>query len=97
MELVLAMGICAIVLAAINAVFFYVGNLKPSDKSAQELRDMGMLDMNVYTQLQAADAMRDAAFDQRRSVRRFQGWRRDQSRPESECEYRTLYDDRRAS
>ena len=24
---------------------FYIGNLKPSDKSAQELRDMGMLDM----------------------------------------------------
>jgi excisionase family DNA binding protein len=43
---------------------FYVGNLKPSDKSAQELRDMGMLDMNVYTQLQAADAMRDAANNQ---------------------------------
>ena len=40
---------------------FYIGNLKPSSKSAQELRDMGMLDMNVYTQLQAADAMRDAA------------------------------------
>jgi excisionase family DNA binding protein len=40
---------------------FYIGNLKPSDKSAQELRDMGMLDMQVYTQLQAADAMRDAA------------------------------------
>jgi len=40
---------------------FYIGNLKPSEKSAQELRDMGMLDMNVYTQLQAADAMRDAA------------------------------------
>jgi excisionase family DNA binding protein len=40
---------------------FYVGNLKPSDKSAQELRDMGMLDMATYTQLQAADAMRDAA------------------------------------
>jgi excisionase family DNA binding protein len=40
---------------------FYVGNLKPSDKSAEELRAMGMLDMNVYTQLQAADAMRDAA------------------------------------
>jgi excisionase family DNA binding protein len=40
---------------------FYVGNLKPSDKSAQELRDMGMLDMGTYTQLQAADAMRDAA------------------------------------
>jgi len=40
---------------------FYVGNLKPSDKSAEELRAMGMLDMQTYTQLQAADAMRDAA------------------------------------
>ncbi|MBT3188552.1 MAG: helix-turn-helix domain-containing protein [Anaerolineae bacterium] len=40
---------------------FYIGNLKPSSKSAQELRDMGMLDLSVYTQLQAADAMRDAA------------------------------------
>ncbi|HEY2981612.1 MAG TPA: SPFH domain-containing protein [Anaerolineales bacterium] len=40
---------------------FYVGNLKPSDKSAEELRAMGMLDMGTYTQLQAADAMRDAA------------------------------------
>ena len=40
---------------------FYVENLKPSSKSAQELRDMGMLDMATYTQLQAADAMRDAA------------------------------------
>ena len=40
---------------------FYIGNLKPSDKSADELRAMGMLDMQVYTQLQAADAMRDAA------------------------------------
>jgi excisionase family DNA binding protein len=40
---------------------FYIGNLKPSGKSAQELRDMGMLDMATYTQLQAADAMRDAA------------------------------------
>src|SRR5215213_4304964 len=40
---------------------FYIGNLKPSSKSAQELRDMGMLDMTNYTQLQAADAMRDAA------------------------------------
>ena len=40
---------------------FYVGNIKPSEKSAQELRDMGMLDMATYTQLQAADAMRDAA------------------------------------
>ncbi len=40
---------------------FYIGNLKPSSKSAQELRDMGMFDMATYTQLQAADAMRDAA------------------------------------
>jgi len=40
---------------------FYIGNLKPSDKSAQELREMGMLDMQTYAQLQAADAMRDAA------------------------------------
>ena len=40
---------------------FYIANLKPSDKSADELRAMGMLDMNTYTQLQAADALRDAA------------------------------------
>jgi len=40
---------------------FYVSNLKPSEKSAEELRAMGMLDMATYTQLQAADAMRDAA------------------------------------
>jgi excisionase family DNA binding protein len=40
---------------------FYIGNLKPSDKSAEELRQMGMLDTATYTQLQAADAMRDAA------------------------------------
>jgi excisionase family DNA binding protein len=40
---------------------FYIENLKPSDKSAEELRAMGMLDMATYTQLQAADAMRDAA------------------------------------
>ena len=43
---------------------FYIGNLKPSDKSAEELRAMGMLDMGTYTQLQAADAMRDAAQNQ---------------------------------
>ena len=49
--------------AAIGMILksFYIGNLKPSEKSAQELRDMGMLDMSTYTQLQAADAMRDAA------------------------------------
>ncbi len=40
---------------------FYIGNLKPSEKSAEELRQMGMLDTTTYTQLQAADAMRDAA------------------------------------
>jgi excisionase family DNA binding protein len=40
---------------------FYIGNLKPSDKSAEELRSMGMLDMETYTRLQAADALRDAA------------------------------------
>ena len=40
---------------------FYMENLKPSTKSAEELRAMGMLDMATYTQLQAADAMRDAA------------------------------------
>jgi len=40
---------------------FYIGNLKPSDKSAQELRDMGVLDIQTYTQLQVADATREAA------------------------------------
>ena len=40
---------------------FYIENIKPSSKSAEELRAMGMLDMQTYTQLQAADAMRDAA------------------------------------
>ncbi|HEX7556509.1 MAG TPA: SPFH domain-containing protein, partial [Leptolinea sp.] len=43
---------------------FYIGNLKPSEKSAEELRAMGMLDMGTYTQLQAADAMREAAQNQ---------------------------------
>ena len=40
---------------------FYIGSLKPSEKSAEELRAMGMLDMQTYAQLQAADAMREAA------------------------------------
>jgi excisionase family DNA binding protein len=40
---------------------FYIENLKPSTKSAEELRAMGMLDMATYTQLQAADALREAA------------------------------------
>jgi excisionase family DNA binding protein len=49
--------------AAIGLVLksFYIGNLKPSEKSAEELRAMGMLDMQTYTQLQAADALREAA------------------------------------
>jgi excisionase family DNA binding protein len=40
---------------------FYIGSLKPSEKSAEELRSMGMLDMATYAQLQASDAMREAA------------------------------------
>lgn len=49
--------------AAIGLVLksFYITNLKPSETSAEDLRAMGMLDMHTYTQLQAADAMRDAA------------------------------------
>ncbi|GAB4534536.1 MAG: hypothetical protein Fur0018_24430 [Anaerolineales bacterium] len=40
---------------------FYIGSLQPSDKSIEELRARGLLDLQTYTQLQAADAMRDAA------------------------------------
>ena len=40
---------------------FYIESIKPSTKSAEELRAMGMLDVATYTQLQAADAMREAA------------------------------------
>ena len=35
--------------------------ITPSAKTAQELRDMGLIGAQMYTQLQAADAMRDAA------------------------------------
>lgn len=45
----------------LNLKSFYITNLKPSEKSAEELRAMGMLDMQTYTQLQAADALREAA------------------------------------
>jgi excisionase family DNA binding protein len=45
----------------LGLISFYIESLKPSDKSAEELRQMGMLDVATYTQLQAADAMRDAA------------------------------------
>lgn len=40
---------------------FVVANLTPSTTSAEDLRNMGLLDMATYTQLQAADAMREAA------------------------------------
>ncbi|MDA1329609.1 MAG: helix-turn-helix domain-containing protein [Chloroflexi bacterium] len=40
---------------------FVIANMTPSKKSAEELREMGLLDTATYTQLQAADAMRDAA------------------------------------
>jgi excisionase family DNA binding protein len=43
---------------------FYIGSLKPSNKTAQDLRDSGLLDPSVYAQLQAADAMREAANNQ---------------------------------
>ncbi len=40
---------------------FYIGSLQPSERSIEELRSRGLLDLSTYTQLQAADAMRDAA------------------------------------
>ena len=40
---------------------FYIGGLKPSERAVQELRERAVLDASVYAQLQAADAMREAA------------------------------------
>ena len=40
---------------------FYITNLRPSEKSAEELRASGLLNADMYTKLQAADAMREAA------------------------------------
>ena len=40
---------------------FYISNLRPSEKSAEELREAGLLSVEMYTRLQAADAMREAA------------------------------------
>ncbi|MBT6152407.1 MAG: helix-turn-helix domain-containing protein, partial [Chloroflexi bacterium] len=40
---------------------FVIANMSPSEATADKLRDMGLLDVATYTQLQAADAMRDAA------------------------------------
>jgi excisionase family DNA binding protein len=40
---------------------FVIANLTPARTTADDLRSMGLLDTATYTQLQAADAMRDAA------------------------------------
>ncbi len=40
---------------------FVIASLSPSERTAEELRARGLLDPQVYAQLQAADAMRDAA------------------------------------
>ncbi|HPC06136.1 MAG TPA: SPFH domain-containing protein [Anaerolineaceae bacterium] len=40
---------------------FYISNLKPAEKSLEELKQMGVLDMNTYTQLQVADVTLAAA------------------------------------
>ena len=40
---------------------FLIANLRPSEESIQELRNMGVLDMDTYTRLQAADALLEAA------------------------------------
>lgn len=45
----------------LNLKSFVIASLNPSKTSADDLRAMGLLDMATYTQLQAADAMRDAA------------------------------------
>jgi len=45
----------------LTLVDFKVGEITPSAKTAQELRDMGLINAQMYTQLQAADAIRDAA------------------------------------
>ena len=40
---------------------FLIANIRPSEQSVQELRNMGVLDMETYTRLQAADALLEAA------------------------------------
>ncbi len=40
---------------------FYIANLKPAEKSLEELKQMGVLDMDTYTRLQVADATLEAA------------------------------------
>jgi excisionase family DNA binding protein len=38
-----------------------IESISPSESTAEDLRKMGLIDMQTYAQLQAADAMRDAA------------------------------------
>jgi membrane protease subunit (stomatin/prohibitin family) len=45
----------------LQLVDFKVAEITPSAQSAEELRNMGLIDMQTYMQLQAADAMREAA------------------------------------
>jgi len=40
---------------------FVIASMTPSEDTAEELRSRGLLDAQTYAQLQAADAMRDAA------------------------------------
>ncbi len=40
---------------------FYISNLKPSEKSLEDLKQMGVLDLDTYTRLQVADATLAAA------------------------------------
>ncbi len=40
---------------------FIVESITPSESTAEDLRKMGLIDMQTYAHLQAADAMRDAA------------------------------------
>lgn len=45
----------------LNLKTFLIASLRPSEKSVKELRDMGVLDTETYTRLQAADALLEAA------------------------------------
>jgi len=40
---------------------FYISSLKPAEKSLEELKQMGVLDLDTYTRLQVADATLAAA------------------------------------
>jgi membrane protease subunit (stomatin/prohibitin family) len=39
---------------------FVIASMTPSENTAEELRSRGLLDAQMYAQLQAADAMREA-------------------------------------